>query len=79
VKLVRGAVGIALARYESGRIGMSDNGLPLPESKFATVDVGMSVPISAGMSVQMGVRNLFDRNYFFWGGLRRRAGIGIHA
>lgn len=68
VRIVRGAVGILSARYQSGEIGMSDNGLPLPESKFATVDLGASVPIRAGMSLQAGVRNLFDRNYYYWEG-----------
>ena len=67
-RLVHGAVAIASARYESGEIGMSDNGLALPVAKFATVDLGVSVPVRAGMSFQAGVRNLFDRDYFYWEG-----------
>jgi iron complex outermembrane receptor protein len=68
VRLPRGALGMVSARYEAGEIGMSDNGLPLPVSKFATVDLGATLPIRAGMSLQAGVKNLFDRNYYYWEG-----------
>jgi outer membrane receptor protein involved in Fe transport len=47
---------------------MSDNGLPLPPNAFATVDLGATVPIGAGVSVQAGVRNLADRNSYYWEG-----------
>ena len=68
VRLPRGAMGILSARYESGIVAMSDNGLPLPAAKFATVDLGAVLPIWEGMSVQAGVKNLLDRNYYYWEG-----------
>lgn len=57
------------ARYQSGEVRKSDNGLPLPVSKFATVDIGATLPIRAGISLQTGVKNLLDRNYYYWEGL----------
>ena len=68
VRLPGGVLGILAGRYESGEVGMSDNGLPLPVSKFATFDLGAAAPIRAGMSLQAGVKNLFDRNYYYWEG-----------
>ncbi|PWT86600.1 MAG: hypothetical protein C5B56_12195 [Proteobacteria bacterium] len=68
VRLPRGAFGSVSTRYHSGAVGMSDNNLALPAAKFATLDLGGSVPIHAGMSVQAGVRNLLDRNYYYWEG-----------
>jgi iron complex outermembrane receptor protein len=68
VRLPRGATGLVSARYESGAIGMSDNSLPLPAATFTTVDGGGTFPIRAGVSVQAGVKNLFDRNYYYWEG-----------
>ena len=47
---------------------MSDNGMPLPASKFATVDLGTTLPIRAGAAMQFGVKNLFDRDYYYWEG-----------
>ena len=47
---------------------MSDNGLPLPASTFTTVDVGATLPIRYGVSVQAGVKNLTDANYYYWEG-----------
>ena len=59
------ALAIGTVRYESGTLAGADNGLPIPASKFATVDIGLIVPVRAGLSVQAGVKNLFDRNYFY--------------
>jgi outer membrane receptor protein involved in Fe transport len=56
------------ARYQSGAVAMSDNGLPLPAATFATVDVGGALPIRAGLRLQVGVKNLFDQNYYYWEG-----------
>jgi iron complex outermembrane recepter protein len=50
-------------RYESGTFTTNDSGLPIPASKFATVDFGGSVPLRTGFDLQAGVKNLFDRNY----------------
>jgi iron complex outermembrane receptor protein len=68
VRLPRGATGLVSARYQAGTVGMSDNSLPLPVSKFATVDLEATVPIRAGISVQTGLKNLLDRNYYYWEG-----------
>jgi iron complex outermembrane receptor protein len=68
VRMPRGAMGILSMRYESGMTGMSDNGLPLPVSKFATVDIGGTLPIEQRFALQAGVKNLLDRNYYLWEG-----------
>jgi iron complex outermembrane receptor protein len=67
-RLPHGVIGMISARYLSGVVGMSDNGFPLPVSKFATVDLGATAPIRAGLSVQAGLKNLLDRNYYYWEG-----------
>jgi iron complex outermembrane recepter protein len=64
-RLPRQAVAIAAVRYESGTLAGADNGLPIPASNFATVDLGLVVPVRAGLSVQAGIKNLFDRNYYY--------------
>ena len=56
------------ARHYGGIVAMSDNGLPLPASTFTTVDVGATIPFPRGVSVQGGVKNLFDANYYYWEG-----------
>jgi iron complex outermembrane receptor protein len=68
VRLARTSTALVSTRYESGAVGMSDNGLPLPANAFATVDVGGAVPVGAGLTVQAGVKNVFDRNYYYWEG-----------
>lgn len=67
-RLPRNATGLLSARYVSGIVAMADNGLALPVAKFATVDVGALVPIRAGAAIQAGVKNLLDRNYYYWEG-----------
>jgi outer membrane receptor protein involved in Fe transport len=47
---------------------MSDNGLPLPPATFFTFDAGGALPVRAGLRVQAGVKNLFDRDYYYWEG-----------
>ena len=37
----------------------------MPMSNFATVNLGGTVQLYKGASLQAGVRNLFDRNYFY--------------
>src|SRR5262249_5230916 len=68
VRLPRSATGIVSVLYESGIVAMSDNSLPLPAAKFATVDLGGTVPIRAGISLKLGLKNLLDRNYYYWEG-----------
>ena len=47
---------------------MSDNGLPLPVARFTTIDIGGTMPIRRGLSVQAGVKNLSDANNYYWEG-----------
>ena len=61
-------------RYESG-LTLQDTTyattsplfLPYSES-YATTDIVAVVPIRAGMSLQAGVKNLLDRNYYYTAG-----------
>jgi iron complex outermembrane recepter protein len=60
-------------RYEGG-ITLQDTtyrtapqNLPFATS-YGTVDIGTVVPIYSGFSVQAGVKNLFDRNYYYTAG-----------
>ena len=62
----------ALVRYESGTKAIdtfSANKTNYAEvmsmSNFATVDLSASAPLYKAATVQAGVRNLFDRNYFY--------------
>ena len=56
---------IATVRYEAGMINTNDTGLPIPASNFATADFGGSITIKESVILQAGVRNLFDRNYYY--------------
>jgi iron complex outermembrane receptor protein len=67
-RLPRNITAILSARYQSGIVAMSDNGLPLPAAKFATFDLGSIVPIRAGATMQVGLKNLLDRNFYYWEG-----------
>lgn len=67
-------LGIVNERYESGLIlqdttyaTSSPLFLPYSES-YATTDLIGVVPIKAGLTVQGGVKNLLDRNYYFTAG-----------
>jgi iron complex outermembrane receptor protein len=71
VRLPHQILGIVNEIYESGLVVQdttyataSPLFLPRPES-YATTDLGVIAPIRAGISVQAGVKNLFDRNYFY--------------
>ncbi len=60
----------ATARYESGNIGnFSVNELgytyPIPASKFATADLGGTFRLFGGPKLQAGVKNIFDRYYYY--------------
>ena len=56
---------LTAVRYESGTITTNDSGAIVPASKFATADLGFVVPLWAGASIQTGIQNLFDRNYYY--------------
>jgi iron complex outermembrane recepter protein len=68
MRLPKGIMTLASARYLSGIVAMSDNGLPLPTAGFTTVDIGAAAPVRNGLSLQGGIRNLFDGNYYYWEG-----------
>ncbi len=56
---------VSSVRYESGTVTSSDNGLVVPASRFATMDLGGVMRIGSGMSLRAGVKNLFDREYYY--------------
>jgi iron complex outermembrane receptor protein len=70
-RLYRQSLLVTTLRYEAGVLYQNDGGNnstplpPLSAPKFATLDLGGIVPIRAGMSLQAGVRNLFDRYYWY--------------
>jgi iron complex outermembrane recepter protein len=61
----------ATFRYEGG-ITLQDTYAaqigPSYGSGYGTVDIGTVVPLASGVSVQAGVKNLFDRDYYFSAG-----------
>jgi iron complex outermembrane receptor protein len=61
---------LASARYENGNIGdfiveEANLVIPVPASNFATADLGGIIPLFGGMKLQIGVKNIFDRNYYY--------------
>ncbi len=65
LQLPRNVLLLAAARYESGTITTNDSGLIIPASKFATADLGGIIPIHSGVNLQVGVKNIFDRFYYY--------------
>lgn len=65
VDLPREILLLAAVRYESGTITTNDAGMIVPASKFATADLGLIFPVFAGVSLQTGIKNIFDRNYYY--------------
>jgi iron complex outermembrane recepter protein len=60
-------------RYEGGIILQDTTYRTAPgnlafASSYGTVDIGTVLPVYAGFSLQAGVRNLFDRNYYYTAG-----------
>ena len=70
--LPRGAAAILSAQHQDGIVAMSDNGLPLPTADFTIVDVSGQLPVRGRLRLQAGVKNLFDRDYFYWEGFPER-------
>ena len=67
---------IATARYESGNVGdffIDGNEIlqVIPASNYATLDLGGIFPVYAGLKLQIGANNLFDRNYYYREGYPR--------
>ncbi len=60
-------------RYEGGLILQDNTYRTAPgnlafATSYGTVDFGAVVPVHSGFSMQAGVRNLFDRNYYYTAG-----------
>jgi iron complex outermembrane receptor protein len=71
VRLPYQVLAMANVRYEGG-ITLQDTtyrpaGQPYGES-YGTLDLGTIVPIRSGLTVQAGLKNLFDRDYFYTAG-----------
>jgi iron complex outermembrane receptor protein len=74
VRVARDIMGIVNLRYEGG-LTLQDttysakSPLFLPyAASYATVDVGLIAPLARGVSLQTGVKNLLDRNYYYTAG-----------
>jgi len=74
VRLPHQVLAIVNERYESGLVVQdttyaTTSPLFLPHSEsYATTEIGVIAPLRVGMSVQAGVKNLFDTNYFYTAG-----------
>jgi iron complex outermembrane receptor protein len=68
VVLPHDATAVLSARHQNGILEMSDNGLPLPAAAFTVVDISGQLALRRGLHLQAGVKNLFDRNYYYWEG-----------
>jgi iron complex outermembrane recepter protein len=69
VHLPRQIIGMATFKYEGG-LTLQDNDafgnyLPSHSTSFGTVDLGTVVPVYKGISLQAGLKNLFDRDYYY--------------
>jgi iron complex outermembrane receptor protein len=74
LRTYRRVLGIATFRYESG-LTLQDttyattSPLFLPYSEaYGTMDLGVVAPIWKGATLQAGVKNIFDRNYYYSAG-----------
>ena len=73
LRLPHDVLAIGNFRYEGGII-LQDTTYRTPpgnlpfSTSYGTVDLGALIPIHAGFSVQAGVRNLFDRDYYYTAG-----------
>jgi iron complex outermembrane receptor protein len=56
---------LAALRYEGGAVETNRAGEPVAASKFAKVDFGGVIPIYSGAVLRAGVKNLFDKNYYY--------------
>jgi iron complex outermembrane recepter protein len=64
-RMPRGVSMLATFRYESGAFNLDNANKIFPSSRFATVDWGMTIPIGNIASLQGGIKNLLDRNYYY--------------
>ncbi|HLI84910.1 MAG TPA: TonB-dependent receptor [Bryobacteraceae bacterium] len=74
VRLPLQILAIVNERYESGLVVQdttyaTTSPLFLPHAEsYATTDIGAIAPVRGGISVQAGIKNLFDRYYFYTAG-----------
>lgn len=74
VRLPHQALAIVSARFEGGLLLQDTNfaatsPMYKPYSEYyGTMDLGGILPISEGISLQAGIKNLFDRNYYYTAG-----------
>jgi iron complex outermembrane recepter protein len=71
VELPRRILGMATLRYEGGIRVQDTNIIPLPNAygaSYGIVDLATIVPVKAGLKIQTGVKNLFDRDYYYSAG-----------
>jgi iron complex outermembrane recepter protein len=70
LRLPREILAMANYRYEGG-ITLQDTTYRTPpgnlafSTSYGTVDIGTVIPIIAGLSAQAGIKNLFDRDYYY--------------
>ncbi|MFB3778346.1 MAG: TonB-dependent receptor plug domain-containing protein [Bryobacteraceae bacterium] len=72
-RLPHDVLALASYRYEGGIVLQDTTYRTAPgnlafSTSYSTADLGVVVPIAAGFSIQAGVRNLFDRNYYYTAG-----------
>ncbi len=71
VRLPRRILGLATYRYEGGLVLQDTTYSPTP-TEFSTshhvLDLGTVIPVYAGLSLQAGLKNAFDRNYYYTAG-----------
>jgi iron complex outermembrane receptor protein len=71
LELPHSILGMATFRYEGG-VRLQDTYMtPTPNAyggSFGTVDIGTVVPVRAGLKIQAGLKNLFDRDYYYAAG-----------
>jgi len=74
VRAIRNMTGMLSVRYEGG-LTLQDTTYattsPLSHpygEAFATADLGATIPVYRQATVQVGVKNLLDRNYFYVAG-----------
>jgi len=73
LRLPHDILAIGNFRYEGGILLQDTSYRTAPanlpfSTSYGTVDIGTMIPIVSGFSVQAGVKNLFDRNYYYTAG-----------
>ena len=64
-------LGLATYKYEGGILLQDTTYSPYPPefaTSYGVVDLGTVIPVYAGLSFQVGVKNALDRNYYFTAG-----------